>query len=122
MARAKIAVGLLLGILVAVLVSNGVVRCAFNSTEQQLLEVVQLCEEGRCEHAREKLDELTYTLQGQEHILALFIRRDLLGQMQLETEGLRAYLDSEYIADLQCEAEHALAQLQMVRHLFFGFL
>ena len=71
---------------------------------------------------REKLDELTGKLQSREHMLALFIRRDLLGQIQLEVAGLRAYLDEEHIADLQCEAEHALAQLQTVRHLFFGML
>lgn len=122
MARAKIAVWLLLGVLAATLVSSWIVRRAFDTTEQQMLEVVQLCEEGRCERAREKLDELTDKLQSKEHMLALFIRRDMLGQIQLEVAGLRAYLDEEHIADLQCEAEHALAQLQAVRHLFFSII
>lgn len=122
MTRAKIAGWLLLGILAATLASSWIVRRAFSTTEQQLLEVVQLCEEGQCEHAREKLDELTHTLQGREHILALFIRRDLLGEIQLEAAGLRAYLDGEHIADLKCELEHALAQLHAVRHLFFSIV
>lgn len=122
MARAKIAAWLLLGVLAATLVSSWIVRRAFDTTEQEILEVVQLCKEGRCERARERLDELTGKLQSKEHMLALFIRRDLLGQIQLEVAGLRAYLDEEHIADLQCETEHALAQLQAVRHLFFSII
>lgn len=122
MARAKIALWLLLGILAATLISSWFVRRAFDTTEQAMLQVVQLCEEGRCERAREKLDELTAELQRKEHMLALFIRRDMLGQIQLEVAGMRAYLDEEHIFDLQCEAEHALAQLQAVRHLFFSII
>lgn len=122
MNRVKSAVVILFCLILLILFSGWLVH----STNQKLLahldNIESLCLMGRFSEAEEQIRILRRYYQKQEHLLALFIRRDYLGSTAVSISGLSAYAASENLRDLCSEIGKARAQIAMVEHLFFSML
>ena len=88
----------------------------------QLQSIQKDCEGGSFETAQDSIKALQEYYQHKEHWLALFIKRDYLGQFSVTVSGLSSYTHPDNAQDLGCEVQQAQEQLLVLRHLFFGII
>ena len=122
MKRIWAAVALLTAACILLLLGSLAVFFAFNQLENDLTEAQALCAQGRYQRAADLLQDAGETLDRREHLLALFLRRDDLRQLQANLHGLPAYACEEYCTDFFFESRQILAQITAMRHLFFSLL
>lgn len=122
MKRVKIALLILIFLCFLTLASGCLIHHSCCSLVRQLDRVLQLCEQGQFAAAQASIQELNRFYARQEHLLALFLRRDALGTVSVSLAGLSAYALPENLQDLQSEIEKAKAQVLTLYHLFFSFL
>ncbi len=122
MKRIWAAAALLAAACIVLLLGSLAVSGTFGQLEEDLDEAQSLCSQGRYQRAADLLQNTARTLDGREHLLALFLRRDDLRQLQTSLHGLPAYACQEHLSDFRFEARQVTAQIAAMRHLFFSLL
>lgn len=122
MRRIYAAFGILAAILLLTLYSTQLVKTTTSRLCEGLAGIELACEQGRYEEAGRMVRQLNDYYTAQEHLLALFIKRDFLAGAASALAGLEAYTREESLPDLQSETRKARAQVEAVHHLFFSML
>lgn len=122
MKRIWAAAALLAAACMILLLGSLAVSGSFSRLEEDLAEAESLCIQGRYQRAAELLQTTGDILDSREHLLALFLRRDDLRQLQSSLHGLPAYAHPEYLTDFCFEVRQVMAEISAMRHLFFSLL
>ena len=122
MNRLRAAAVILATLLLLTLASQRLVSDSLDSLETGLTQVERLCADGAYQTAKERLYNITQAYQKKQAVLALFIRRDKLSELETSLYSLPAYVHPDYRQDLFCETGRLKAQLNGIRRLFFGLL
>lgn len=122
MNRLRAAAVILAALLLLTLASQRLVSDSLDSLETGLTQVERLCADGAYQTAKEQLCNMTQAYQKKQAVLALFIRRDKLSELETSLYSLTAYVHPDYRQDLFCETGRLKAQLNGIRRLFFGLL
>lgn len=120
MNRTHIAVWIL-GILAAGCVYGTVlVSHACCMITDQLQQIESLSESGHSSLAQRKAQELEHHIRA-DTSLKLYIRRDIIAELDATLSGIAAYTGADNLADLHCEIEKARSQMRTLKDSFFGF-
>ena len=122
MNRLRAAAVILAALLLLTLASQRLVSDSLDPLETGLTQVERLCDDGAYQTAKERLYNITQAYQKKQAVLALFIRRDKLSELETSLYSLTAYVHPDYRQDLFCETGRLKAQLNGIRRLFFGLL
>lgn len=122
MNRLKAAAFILAALFLLTLVGGRLVSNSMDSLDAGLAQVEAQCRHMEYEAAQEQLRRITAAYQKQQTMLAFFIRRDRLSELESALNGLSAYAQPEYQQDLLCETGKLKAQINGIRRLFFGLL
>ena len=122
MKRVTIAWLLLLGAIFLAGAGSFVVHRSFGWMDDQLTSAQADCIEQQYDSALQKSKHAEEFFAQNEHLLALFLRRDYLREIQTTLSGLSSYACEEYSNDFLCESSQAIQQLNAVKHLFFGII
>mgnify|MGYP002531382716 CR=1 FL=1 len=122
MRRTQFAFIILGCILALILYSNWLVSDTSRELLGSLEQVELLCTQQKFEQAKQTLSNAQSFFEQREHQLAIFIKRDFLGNTAVSLSGLEAYLSQENLADFELELLRAKAQLEVISHLFFSML
>lgn len=120
MKRVHAAIFILVALLVVTLASSWLVKDTTETLLAALNLIEEQCTSGNYEAAQEGIGQLNEYYQKREHILALFIKRDYLGNISVCLGGLNAYIHKDNAQDLKSELGKARAQIEVVNHLFFS--
>lgn len=122
MNRLKAAAAILAALFLLTLVSGQLVSESLDSLDAGLAQVEIQCRHMQYETAQEQLRHVITAYQKQQTLLAFFIRRDRLSELESALSGLSAYVQPDYQQDLFCETGKLRAQINGIRRLFFGLL
>lgn len=122
MNRLQAAAGILAALFLLTLLGGRLVSQSLDSMEEGLTQIESKCARQEYKAAREQLHQITADYQKQQSILALFIRRDRLNELESALCSLNAYAQPDYLQDLLCETGKLKAQINGIRRLFFGLL
>ncbi|WP_294526586.1 DUF4363 family protein [uncultured Allofournierella sp.] len=122
MSRLRAAALILAALFLLTLIGQRLVSGSLDSLEAGLTQVEKLCADGSYQAAKAQIGSITQAYQKQQAVLALFIRRDKLSELENALCGLSAYAHPDYLQDLLCETGKLKAQLNGIRRLFFGLL
>lgn len=96
------------------------VHRSFEELDQQLLSAQILCSQKNYLQALQVTEQANTEFSHKEHLLALFLRRDDLRQLQSKVSALSSYISEEYQHDFLFESQETRTQLAHIRHLFFS--
>lgn len=122
MNRLQAAAAILAALLLVTLIGGRLVSKSLDSLEEGLVQIETQCSRQEYKAAQEQLRQMTADYQRQQAMLALFIRRDRLSELESALCSLSAYAQPDYLQDLLCETSKLKAQINGVRRLFFGLL
>lgn len=122
MRRVRVAAVILAALILLTLTGRRLVSDSLNALEAGLTQVESLCAGGAYQAAKQQISNMTQAYQKKQAVLALFIRRDKLNELETALYGLNAYVHPDYRQDLFCETGKLKAQLNGMRRLFFGLL
>ena len=122
MRRIYAAVAILILLSVITIISGYLVYDTSQTLLQGLNQIEQHCAKSDFANALQCINRINRYYQEREHLLALFIRRDLLGDIAVRLNGLSAYASKENFSDLKSEISQVKMQIQIIHHLFFDFL
>lgn len=122
MKRLHAAAVILLALILVTWAGQLLVANTLDSLDTGLARVEQLCLCGEYPAARQQLKQTIQAYQKQQTVLAFFLRRDRLSELENALCGLSAYVHPDYRQDLLCETGKLKAQLNGIRRLFFGLL
>lgn len=120
MRRVRVAAVILAALILLTLTGRRLVSDSLNALEAGLTQVESLCTSGAYQAAKQQISNMTQAYQKKQAVLALFIRRDKLNELETALYGLNAYVHPDYRQDLFCETGKLKAQLNGMRRLFFG--
>lgn len=122
MRRIYAALAILIFLSVATIISGYLVHDTGQNLLQSLNQLEVQCEQSNFTSAVQNIQRINQYYHKRERILALFIRRDLLGDIAIRLNSLSAYASKDNLPDLKCEIKQVEMQIQMMHHLFFSFL
>lgn len=122
MNRLRAAILILAILVLLTLAGQRLIANTIDSLEAGLIQVEESCLKGDYLKAQSRIQEITRNYQKDQTVLAFFIRRDKLNDLESTLCGLSAYAHPEYRQDLLCETGKLRAQLNGIRRLFFGLL
>ncbi len=71
------------------------------------------------ETAKIQIDQLQRYCRQKQHLLTLFVKRDLINTLYAGLAGIDAYLQPDYVRDAHLELARASAQVQAIRWQYF---
>lgn len=122
MNRLKAAAAILAALFLLTLASGRLVSKSLDALDAGLEQVETQCRHRQYEGAQAQLRRVITAYQKQQTMLAFFIRRDRLSELESALNGLSAYAQPDYQQDLLCETGKLRAQINGIRRLFFGLL
>ncbi|MEG0911632.1 MAG: DUF4363 family protein [Ruthenibacterium sp.] len=96
------------------------VRCVSDTALQKLTCIRSYAQVQNYKDAKLSIGSLCAYYQQQQHILELFIKRDSVANLTVNLAGLSAYATPDNASDLYNEIDKAVAQVNMMKHLFFS--
>ena len=122
MKRVGIAWALLLFAIAVAGLGSWTVHDSFHRLDTQLINAEFFCSQQDYNKALEISQQANTDFSHREHLLALFLRRDDLRQLQSGLAALPSYASPEYENDFLFEINQTRAQLANIQHLFFSLL
>ncbi len=122
MKRTTVAVWLLILTLAIGIFSSFFVHRCFKSIDQLLAQAQEACAVQDYESCREISALATEYFMKQEHLLALFLRRDYLRSLSTDISALSEYSRAEYAQDFLFESSKTRTELAAIKHLFFSII
>ncbi|MEG1548917.1 MAG: DUF4363 family protein [Ruthenibacterium sp.] len=120
MRRVTAAFALLAIIFCLSLCGHFAVRCVTDTALEKLCFIRSYVQVQNYKDAKLSIDNLAAYYQQQQHILELFIKRDVVANLTVNLNGLSAYATHDTVADLYNEIDKVTAQVAMMKHLFFS--
>ncbi len=69
--------------------------------------------------ARQQVDALQRLCREKQHLLTIFVKRDLVNTLYTGLAGVEDYLQADYVQDAHLELARAAAQVQAIRWQYF---
>lgn len=122
MKRNWYAAAILLALVFLLCAAGRYVKCTTDALQRELQAAYALAEEGDFPAARHAYEQAVDGTAEQSTLLCLFIRRNIIDQLNQTLAVLPPCAEADSLADLEMETQRACTQIEQVRQSFFSGL